>query len=76
MRALAPAAAPVGSMAAPAPITAVATAKAAVAACPSSTPLTWNRGIDRAPRAISPAPRRICERINLRSSSAASGSPW
>jgi hypothetical protein len=57
-------------MAAPAPITAVATAKAAVAAWPSNTPLTWNKGIDRAPSAISPVPSRICERINPRSSSA------
>jgi hypothetical protein len=39
MRALALAAAPVSSMAAPAPITTVAMPKAAVAAWPSSTPL-------------------------------------
>src|SRR5919107_420135 len=44
MRALAPAAAPVGNIAAPEPITPVATAKAAVAVCPSNTPVIWNRG--------------------------------
>jgi len=46
MRALAPAAAPVGSMAAPAPITQRQGQKAAVAVCPSNTPVIWNR--DRA----------------------------